>query len=550
MLHRLKWVRLAIMKQLSSGRPWQPPRPLFKELSLDWGRLSIPPLDPGPVPWVALDGWLTLIKEAIRILRREFRAETSARFKASSRAFAEKLHQETANPASFFQRMSSTLKSGGPPSVLRDNGELHWDPEKVSEVMHDFYSGLYGQDQKRKPPPEGKKWMKSPVDDEQREHISARLLAPVTEAELQAVLGRLPSHKAPGPDHLPAEVWSHLSPANQVLLRGLYDRCIQHRLIPKDWLHGVVYSIHKGGDTADLANYRPITLLDTVVLEELGVLSDSQKGFRKGRSIAQHHQTFFSILSEVGGSDKIKSLHAVWIDLIKAFDSARHWALLMVLAYYLNAAALALIMAMLVGARLSVITAYGMTPEFEAHRGVRQGDPISPILFILLLDLGVKWIEDSSLGFPIRGGPIRISILLYADDILLISESRAGVEKLLDMLGEYLQWLAFDIGASKSAYSTTDPNPTPLPVPNSRAVFPFLKPEDELEQATRPTPGAGCPSPKRHCLLSQSPSETFGLGNQHQDRLGLSLLLDLDPLPRWLPEGDGRDPRPNSGSLL
>jgi hypothetical protein len=40
-------------------------------------------------------------------------------------------------------------------------------------------------------------------------------------------------------------------------------RCLEERRIPKTWNEGEIILLHKKGDTKDLKNYRPITLMST-----------------------------------------------------------------------------------------------------------------------------------------------------------------------------------------------------------------------------------------------------------------------------------------------
>jgi len=62
--------------------------------------------------------------------------------------------------------------------------------------------------------------------------------------------------------------------------------------------------------------------------------------------------------------------------------------------------------------------------DLEASRGVRQGCPMSPTLFLAYInDLGMR-LKDSGLGYSF--GQTRIPCLLFADDVVLISEDPGG----------------------------------------------------------------------------------------------------------------------------
>ena len=71
-----------------------------------------------------------------------------------------------------------------------------------------------------------------------------------------------------------------------------------------------------------------------------------------------------------------------------------------------------------------------VTRPIYLRRGVKQGCPLSPILFsIYILDIGRR-ISLSNVGFKI--GKVWINGLLYADDLVLIASSVSGLKKLIE----------------------------------------------------------------------------------------------------------------------
>ncbi|KAL0137289.1 hypothetical protein V8B55DRAFT_1316505, partial [Mucor lusitanicus] len=84
---------------------------------------------------------------------------------------------------------------------------------------------------------------------------------------LVALIKRLPNRKAPGPDHLKAEMLKALAPDIAPVLSLFFTLCSQWSYTPVLWRHAQVFPTHKKGDASDPANFRPISL--TLVMRKL-----------------------------------------------------------------------------------------------------------------------------------------------------------------------------------------------------------------------------------------------------------------------------------------
>ena len=73
-----------------------------------------------------------------------------------------------------------------------------------------------------------------------------------------------------------------------------------------------------------------------------------------------------------------------------------------------------------------------LTNWFGSSVGVQQDDSLSPMLFNVFMNNLVS--EVKSLNYGVKLGDTTISILLYADDIALISESEDSLQKMLDVV--------------------------------------------------------------------------------------------------------------------
>ena len=81
------------------------------------------------------------------------------------------------------------------------------------------------------------------------------------------------------------------------------------------------------------------------------------------------------------------------------------------------------------GCTTRVRAADGYTAPVPIHSGVRQGCPLSPIVFDFAIDSVLRAVTAIDAGFDLSG--LRFSTLAYADDIALVADSPEGMQRLL-----------------------------------------------------------------------------------------------------------------------
>ncbi|KAF5446820.1 hypothetical protein F2P56_032419 [Juglans regia] len=176
------------------------------------------------------------------------------------------------------------------------------------------------------------------------------------------------------------------------------------------------------------------------------IISPEQGAFIPSRSIFDNisltQELANSINKQVRGGNIILKL-----DMEKAYDSVDWGFLLHVMAHFgFSRQMCGLIKQCISTPWFSVVMNGVPKGFFKSGRGLRQGDPISPYLFIIVEEILSRLLkvsfEERKIGFYLqpRGTPV-ISHLLYADDILVFANgSRKSVRAIRDTLSIHEQW--------------------------------------------------------------------------------------------------------------
>ena len=143
-------------------------------------------------------------------------------------------------------------------------------------------------------------------------------------------------------------------------------------------------------------------------------------------------------------------IYVCFIDLRKAFDSVLHPALMLKLIEAgVGGNFFRVLKSMYSNIELKVKTdKYSLSDAFPSSVGVFQGDNLSPNLFNLFIDGIVKSFDSSC--EPVTLGSKLLNGLLYADDLLLISESTGGLQNCLNKVYDYCNNWGLDINYKKT----------------------------------------------------------------------------------------------------
>jgi exonuclease III len=233
----------------------------------------------------------------------------------------------------------------------------------------------------------------SPEDAHDAEGPSSGFLV----SELTDALAALPHGTRPGHDGLPYEFYRVFWPELKEELGRVAEEAFNLGVLPASMQLGLITLLYKGKGlpTTSAASYRPLTMLccDYKILARAmvkrivrpldTVVDLTQTGFLPGRWIGDN--TMFHI-EEVDYLQRVQSPGCiVFLDFEKAYDRVdRGWLYQCMTAFGFGPRAVAGVRLMLQGTCASVLYNGHRSRTFPVNRGLAQGSPLSPLLYVLI----------------------------------------------------------------------------------------------------------------------------------------------------------------------
>ena len=286
------------------------------------------------------------------------------------------------------------------------------------------------------------------------------LSAPFTAREVWLRLQRT-NNTAPGPDRVRYAVWKKFDKFAYILT-SIFNSVQRLNHIPDTWRESNTVLIHKKGDKNDVSNWRPISLSNTIAklhsailagrlgtwAVQTGRITPAQKGFMPVDGCSEHNFVLQSILQEARRNKK--ECAVTWLDLTNAFGSIPHETIFAALKWAgLNNTAINTIRLLYNGNTTTIKTNEGNTDPIPIESGVKQGCPLSPIIFNLAIEPMIKAALQTDNGFNL--GTNNYSILAYADDLVLIAKNANDLRLLLERTTSIANWAGLRFNPKKCA---------------------------------------------------------------------------------------------------
>lgn len=315
-----------------------------------------------------------------------------------------------------------------------------------------------------------------PTPDAQQIQAAKYLNQEITAAEVHECLRCLKRGKAAGGDGIPAEFLRYAcistvdegglqhfnllcSPLaqlfNAVLVTGCYPQAwctVALVPVPKPKGNPDCFDDHRG-----IAVGSAVSKLYSMVMmkrmdswaESRHLRADGQAGFRLGRSTVDNAFVLNHIVEKYAFAKK--PIFAAFIDFRKAYDRIVRcllWQCLQSLG--VHGQALTALQQMYAHVTMQVRMNGQVGIPFASEMGVKQGDPLSPLLFGLFIDRIEAFMRAKCPAIGVDMAGMIVQVLLYADDLVIMAESPAALQQLLACLSTFCHVCGMTVNVRKS----------------------------------------------------------------------------------------------------
>ena len=349
------------------------------------------------------------------------------------------------------------------PKLETADGRIITDQHDILKESELFYKNLYSNKDDPVEEINIKKYLKDVNVPKLTQNESNQLEGNLTLPELTKALRNMKNNKSPGTDGYSCEFfkvfWNKIGIFVMRSVNYSYE-IGELSLVQKQ---GIITLIPKENKSRhNLSNYRPICLLNTIykiasasianriktVLDKL--IHKSQSGFISGRYIGDNTRLLYDLMQFVE-ENNIPGL-LLLIDFEKAFDSLS-WSFMQEVLNYFNfgPSIIQWILTFYENTQVTINQGGNLSSFFRTERGCKQGDPISPYIFILRAEILAIKIRNNEKIKGIKINNKDFVLTQYADDTTVILDgSEDSLKETLNELEEFAKKSGLKVNFSKT----------------------------------------------------------------------------------------------------
>ena len=253
----------------------------------------------------------------------------------------------------------------------------------------------------------------------------------ITELEVTKAIDKLKRFKSGGDDGLPNDFYKDYKDIISPILTGLFNSLWQKENKWESMNNAILHPLKKKGNSTNPMDYRPIALLNSdykiltrILAERLKpflhhLVSMNQSGFVPERKIEEaidKMRTGLEIIKVYQGESG-----ALLVDLAKAYDTLERFFLFETLNRMGFPNKFISLIKLIHQRTTAQFTVNGfLSSKFEVVRGIRQGCPLAPLLFILATEVLIKMLQqdemDTQLEMLVEDSQLKLSTIGFVDD--------------------------------------------------------------------------------------------------------------------------------------
>ncbi|XP_027081100.2 uncharacterized protein [Coffea arabica] len=310
-------------------------------------------------------------------------------------------------------------------------------------------------------------------------HLIPRMISPEDNGKLESlptieevyqVVKSMDEESAAGPDGFTGKFFIF---AWEVIKQDIHNAILSFFCgaeLPRFITSTSIVLIPKMSNPQEFSHFRPISLcnffnklLSRILADRLAgmlprIISPQQTGFVKGRNITENFLLAQEVVSGIGKRNRGGNV-AMKLDMSKAYDRVAWGHIINVLrSFGFGEIFIDMVWRLLSNVWFSIIINGSSHGFFKSMRGLRQGDPLSPALFIIgaeVLSRGLNnlALQSGFLSFKVPYGCPDITHLAFADDILIFANGSAlSLRAIMQVLEAYQRCSGQLINVQKSCY--------------------------------------------------------------------------------------------------